>query len=956
MADYKLGVVLEAKDKMTAAFQSGLAGLKSLRTGCASTAAKITGVQKEAQKAGKGVEDFGKKAQGASKGAGSLTGNLTGLVGGFVGIGAAAAGINMFKQFDDTMLAVKAKTGATGEAFMSLREKAKELGATTRFSATEAAKGMDFLAMAGYKTNEIIDAMPGLLNLAAASGEELGAVSDIVSDVMTAFQWAARDTGKFADIMAYAASNSNTSVGMMGESFKYVASVAHSAGVSAQETATALAMMANAGVKGGMGGTALRSSLIRLMKPPKEAADAMEALGVQAIDSTGNFVGLRSIVAQMTEKTQGMTKAQKASAAAAIFGTEAVAGMMGMINQGPEAFDKFLAGVEGSEGAAEKMAMTMNSGIGGAIDNMRSALENVVICAGEKFAPAISKAANYIADFSMAISQVDFGAVAAGVAGLTSAFSVFSVASSVKNAGGFISWITPATAAISSVSMPILAGAAAVGVLVAAGIWLADNWDTLEQKAGVWGVIGGDIKAVVGAIANEIEYVVGVVSNELAYLSSLFGNELAYVSGIVSNEFLYVRGVVVNEFKYVSGVIKNEVTYWSGVIGNETQYIKDKVAEAVNFMSDQIDGVSQFLSEHEGAIKTTAGVLTGIFAPALIKSGIEATIAGGKIAVNFIASLIATGKEAIINGAKVTGSFITSMAQTGTTAVISGAKTTASFVASLVKAGVEAVITSGKITGSLLVSMGKYVLSGWRVVGAIAIQTGAWTAQRLVMLGTAIAQGTLTIATGIWTGVCAIASGVTWALGAAFAFLTSPIGLVVLAIAGVVAAGIWMYNNWDDIKSWLILLWNDPLKAIDEFVVGAKKMFTGIFDWLGEKWNWVKSLFSKPIKANVQKGTVDVGDTDHNATGTGFFSGGLTEVNERGGEIIDLPRGSRIYPAATTQRMLKQEFQNSNSTSKLQVSISGNTFVVREEADFDKIADALARKLERASMNVGAIG
>lgn len=310
----------------------------------------------------------------------------------------------------------------------------------------------------------------------------------------------------------------------------------------------------------------------------------------------------------------------------------------------------------------------------------------------------------------------------------------------------------------------------------------------------------------------------------------------------------------------------------------------------------------------------------------------------------------------MINGAKVTANFIASMVQTGTTAVITGAKTTASFVASIVRAGVEAVITSGKITGSLLVSMGKYVLSGWRAAGAIAMQTGAWAAQRLVMLGTALAQGALTVATGIWTGVCAIASGVTWALGAAVAFLTSPIGLVVLAIAGVVAAGIWMYDNWDDIKAWLILLWNDPLKAIDEFVAGAKKMFTGIFDWLGEKWNWIKSLFSEPIKANIQKGDVDVGDMKHNATGTSFFSGGLTEINERGGEIIDLPRGSRIYPAATTQRMLKQEFQNTNSSSRLQVSISGNTFVVREEADMDKIADAFARKLERASMNAGAIG
>lgn len=956
MADFKLSAVLELKDRFTAGVRRGMEGLKNLKTGCMDAAKGSGAVQAGADKAAKSAEDLGKKAQGASKGIGALKSGLSGVVGGLVGMGAAAAGINMFKQFDDTMLAVKAKTKATGEEFTALREKAKELGATTRFSASEAAKGMDYLAMAGYKTNDIIDAMPGLLNLAEASGEDLASVSDIVSDAMTAFGWAAKDTEKFADIMAYASTSSNTNVGMMGEAFKYVASMSRTAGVSAQETATALGMMANAGVKGSMAGTALRSSLIRLMKPPKEAADAMAGLGISAIDNQGKFVGLRSTIAQFTEKTKNMTKAQKSSAAAAIFGTEAVSGMMGMINQGPEAFDKFLEGVQNSKGASAEMAAVMNSGIGGAIDSMLSALEGVVINLGDKLAPAISGAAGVVAGFATYVNGCDFSGFVAGIGGLTAAFFTFRAATAVQTAGGILAWLAPAKVALLALSGPALVGAAAVGAIVAAGIWLASNWSELEKKSGVWGVIGGDIKAVVGAIANEVEYVIGVVDNELTYLGNLFGNELAYIGGIVANEFLYARGVIINEFKYMSDVIKNEVAYWSGVIKNETQYIKDKFADAVKYMSDQIDGIKQFLKDHEDAIKTTAEILTTIFAPALIKSGTEAAIAGGKIATRFVAGLISTGREAVINGAKVTGSFIASMIQTGTTAVITGAKTTASFVASLVKAGVEAVITSGKITGSLLVSMGQYVISGWRVLGSIAMQTGAWAAQRLIILGTALAQGVLTVATGIWSGVCAIASGVTWALGAAFAFLTSPIGLVVLAIAGVVAVGIWMYKHWDEIKAWLILLWNDPLKAIDQFVEGAKKIFTGIFDWLDEKWQGIKKLFSTPITANVRKGAVSgvEGAVDeHRAVGTNYFTGGLTEINERGGEIVDLPRGSRIYPAATTQRIIERELGSAGWTPASNISISGNTFVVREEADIKRIAEELVRMAEVASLNFG---
>ncbi len=1022
MANYVISATLELKDKLSAGIRSGVANVRRFAAECGSATKSTLGIQNAvsgaanaadrlrsaAAGAAAGMRETGKSAQDTAskvshlrrmfdslKGAadrgkatlrnlpnapsdatsapkpknalGAVAGQVGGMMAGMVGVGAATAGINLFKQFDDTMLAVKAKTGATGAEFTALRDKAKELGATTRFSASEAAKGMDYLAMAGYQTNDIIAAMPGLLNLAAASGTDLATTSDIVSDAMTAFGWAAKDTEKFADIMAYASTKSNTNVSMMGEAFKYVASMSRTAGVSAQETAAALGMMANAGVKGSMAGTALRSSLIRLIKPPKEAADAMEELKISAVDmATGKFVGLRSIIAQFTEKTKGMTEAQKSSAAAAIFGTEAVSGMMGMINQGPEAFDAFLKGVNESKGASEQMAAVMNSGVGGAIANLQAALEGVVINLGDRLAPAISGTTGLLTSFATCINGCNFDTIIAAVSGLTAAFAAYQAVVSVKAAGGFVQMLAPAASVLLSLSGTALAAAAAVGALVAASVWLYQSWDTLGEQAGVWGVIGGDIKAVVSAIANEMKYVASVVDNELRYLGKLFDNELAYDGGLVANEFLYVRGVVLNELKYVygivknelayvSGVIKNEAEYWSGIIKNEWAYVKDSTSAALAFISGNITAFGDFLAEQRPVIEAVAIVLTTVFAPALIKTGLQAVIAGGKIAINFAAQLIATGKEAVVNAGLLVKNFVAAMVTTGKKAVVHGAEVAVSFVKSVVSAGREAVITAGKITGHLLLSTLRYAVAGWSTVTAIAAQTTAWLIQKGAIVATALAQGALTLAMGAWNVVCGITSAAIWTLGAAFAFLTSPIGLVALAIAGVVAAGIWMYNNWDAIKQWLILLWDDPLRAIEQFVESAKGVFSGIFDWLGEKWNWVKSLFFTPITANVRSGAVSGVDAAvaHNAVGSNYFSGGLTEINERGGEIIDLPRGSRIYPAATTQRMIQQELSSTSKTSSANISISGNTFVVREEADMDRIAEAFVRKIEIASLNFG---
>lgn len=306
---------------------------------------------------------------------------------GTVAKGVAALGIGtMLKKavdvgssFESAMSEVKAISGATGENFEKLTDKAKEMGATTKFSATESAEALKYMAMAGWETEQMTDGLAGVMNLAAASGENLGTVSDIVTDAMTAFGLEAKESSHFADVLAKASSSSNTNVGLMGETFKYVAPIAGSMKYSIEDTATAIGLMANAGIKGGEAGTALRSMLTRLVKPPKEAAEALDDLGISAKNSDGSMKPLREVLGDLRGKFAGLDDSQKAQYAASIAGQEAMSGLLAIVNSSEKDFKKLSKAIDDSEGAAKKQADTMNNNLKGAMYELGSAAEAVGI-------------------------------------------------------------------------------------------------------------------------------------------------------------------------------------------------------------------------------------------------------------------------------------------------------------------------------------------------------------------------------------------------------------------------------------------------------------------------------------------------------------------------------------------------------------------------------------------------
>lgn len=265
----------------------------------------------------------------------------------------------------------------TETAMNILSAKAKEMGASTKFSATESAEAMNYMAMAGWKTEEMLGGIEGIMNLAAASGEDLATTSDIVTDALTAFGMSASDSTHFADILAAASSNANTNVGLMGETFKYVAPLAGSLGYSAEDTATAIGLMANAGIKGSQAGTSLRSIMTRLAKPTKESQAAMDALGLSITDSSGKMKPLSEIVGDMRKGFSGLTKDEKASYAAMLGGQEAMSGLLAIVNASDKDFEKLSGAINDCNGSAAEMAEIMQDNLQGQITILQSGLEGL---------------------------------------------------------------------------------------------------------------------------------------------------------------------------------------------------------------------------------------------------------------------------------------------------------------------------------------------------------------------------------------------------------------------------------------------------------------------------------------------------------------------------------------------------------------------------------------------------
>jgi len=415
---------------------------------------------------GKSVKEFGQKMTSVGK---ELSMKVTAPL---AAIGGVAAKIGM--DFKAGLSEVQAISGATAEEIGQLETKSRDLGSTTKFSAKQVTEGFKYMALAGWDVQQSMDGIDGVLNLAAASGEDLAVVSDILTDAISAFGDEAGDAGRYADVMAAAASNANTDVAGLGQAFKMVGPVAGALGYSLEDTSVALGLMANAGVKGSSAGTALRSALTNLVKPTAAMEKEMKNLGINIKDSNGEMKPLDVLLGDLRGSFGKLTDDQKASSAATIFGKEAMAGMLAVINTGDADFNKLSKAIENSDGVAQEMADTMQNNLQGKLTNLKSALEELAIKIFDALEPALAwlvgafqSLVNWLngLDKSTQTAVVAIAALAAGIGPLAVVLGTI-----LTMVGGFMTVLPTLIPLIVGLAGPI---AIVVGSLVALGVAFA---------------------------------------------------------------------------------------------------------------------------------------------------------------------------------------------------------------------------------------------------------------------------------------------------------------------------------------------------------------------------------------------------------------------------------------------------------------------------------------------------
>lgn len=341
-----------------------------------------------------GIQQMGTAMQSAGE-------KLSALGDALMPISAAAATLGVVAvkttaDFDSSMSKVSAISGATGAEFDALRQKAREMGAETKFSASEAADAFTYMAMAGWKTEEMMSGIDGIMALSAADGLDLATTSDIVTDSLTAMGLSAKDSAHFADVLAAASTNANTNVSMMGETFKYAAPVAGALGFSIEDLAMATGLMANAGIKGSQSGTALRGWLTRLAKPTKESGNAMKALGLSLTNADGSMKSLFQIMLETRGAMSGLTEDQKALYAAMLAGQNGMSGLLAIVNASGDDFAKLDKAVMHADGTAQRMAETMQDNLNGQLTILKSQLSEAAISIGDALIPKVREATSVV--------------------------------------------------------------------------------------------------------------------------------------------------------------------------------------------------------------------------------------------------------------------------------------------------------------------------------------------------------------------------------------------------------------------------------------------------------------------------------------------------------------------------------------------------------------------------------
>ena len=907
----------------------------------------------------------------ASKAGGAISGVAGGMMMGTGMQMAGAAGIGFgvydtvktYMDFEAEMKRVQAISGASQGDFEALTAKAKEMGATTQFSATESAQALEYMAMAGWKTDEMLGGISGIMSLAAASGEDLGSVSDIVTDALTAFGLKASDSAHFADVLAQASSNANTNVGMMGYTFKYVAPVAGALGYSIEDVGVSISLMANAGIKADQAGTALCAIMTRLVAPPKKAAKAMAELGLSVTNADGSMKPWNETMLELREKFAGLTEAEKTQKASSIAGMEAMSGFLAMVNASDADFEKLTAAIGDADGAADRMAKTVNDNLKGDLKALSSTWEafqlQIMEGKGSEGLRAfvqgvrddVAKFKSYIAD-GFDISDIgkiamdvvvqlkdkflELDGVGSVLAGGALAAGLYKIANLSKKAYSGIKGFFGSPGG--KMGMP--EGASAVSTMTvhagtviihAASVANAGAGGGVNLSKGGKGAAGAGASGAAGAVGNTSR--MGKLMKSGGKFLKGGGWLAALGAGIGIYDAYSTNDETAAEAQY--GVDAAQESYESK-LADGTATEEDRAAvDAAKAYQQQTEDYNK--SRMGGAVGSGIGSLAGAWAgaaggaaigalfggvgaaPGAVIGGVLGMIAGGLggselgemlgcgIAENFDGAV-----ESIKEGWASLSDWFTDAVWTPISdTAITGINTVVGI----------AVLGWGKIKSPWEQSSQWFTATVWQPISQEAAET--WTTVQ------AKAAETRDWIDGKWASTARWFEDIVWQP------LASDAESVKSRIVGFFA----------DALSTVKGLWGG---AADWFEANVTRPFKEKFQGLIDFKNRLADLGSSATGLTTSNGT------GHNAIGTSYWGGGWTEVNEHGGEIIDLPQGTRIHPHATTMKMLKDSVGGGTAapTAPPQITVTGNTFTVREEADIDRIAYHLYQLMAKSHVNM----